>query len=93
MNHYIIVKFYKNIDYFSFVKPITELFNPVLNIKGVKDIIISLSNSKLSNRHHLMIKMQLTQDALLEFDKSEIHKNWKDIYGRYIENKVIFDCD
>ena len=47
----------------------------------------------LSNRHDLMIEMQLSRKALETFDNSEIHKCWKEQYGKYILNKVIFDCN
>lgn len=40
-----------------------------------------------------MIEMSLTKESLELFDNSEIHKTWKDEYGKYIVNKTIFDCD
>ena len=40
-----------------------------------------------------MIEMILTYDGLVNFDKSNIHYDWKKIYGEYIESKTIFDCD
>jgi len=30
---------------------------------------------------------------LTEFDNSEIHKQWKSEYGKFVINKTIFDCD
>lgn len=27
------------------------------------------------------------------FDASDVHKEWKAIYGDRLENKAIFDCD
>ena len=39
------------------------------------------------------LKMELTQRALIEFDNSKIHSQWKEQYGKYIKNKVIFDCE
>lgn len=40
-----------------------------------------------------MIKMELTQAALIDFDNSWIHAKWKKDYGENIESKIIFDCD
>lgn len=93
MKHYIIVKFNKGFNYLDKINEIKELFNESLKIDGVKAIDIFLSNSKLDNRYDLMIKMDLTNKALSEFDNSWIHQKWKDEYGKYIDNKVIFDCD
>lgn len=75
------------------VEPIEVLFNTALNIEGIDDIKIYRSNIDLPNRYDLMIKMTLTKSALIEFDHSEIHKQWKSEYGKLIENKTIFDCD
>lgn len=93
MVHYIIVKFINNFNYLERTKEITDLFNEALKIDGISKINIYTSNSKLSNRHDLMIKMNLTASALNEFDNSWIHRKWKDEYGKYIENKTIFDCE
>ena len=40
-----------------------------------------------------MIEMELTPSGLIEYDKSELHKQWKAEYGDYIASKTIFDCD
>lgn len=93
MNHYIIVKFNNDYDYLKEINNITSLFNESLKISGINKVNIYVSNSKLCNRYDLMIKLELTSDALVEFDNSWIHKKWKEDYGKYIENKTIFDCD
>ena len=93
MNHYIIVKFKSDFNYLEKIEKIEELFNEALNIEGIDNIDIHTSNSTLSNRYDLMIEMKLNSDALIEFDNSWIHKKWKDDFGRYIENKTIFDCE
>ena len=40
-----------------------------------------------------MIKMELTNDGLTNFDNSLIHKKWKEDYSKYIETKTVFDCE
>ena len=67
MEHYIIVKFIDNYNYLDEINNIKELFNESLNINGINKIDIYISNSKLSNRYDLMIKMNLSHDALIEF--------------------------
>ena len=93
MNHYIIVKFKDGYDYLKELENITKLFNETLKIDGVNKVDIYKSNSDLDNRYDLMIKMELTQNGLKEFDNSWIHKKWKEDYKEYIESKTIFDCD
>ena len=93
MNHYIIVKFKDGYDYLKEINNITSLFNESLKISWVDKVNIYVSNSELSNRYDLMIKMELTSDGLVEFDNSWIHKKWKEDYGKYIESKTIFDCE
>ena len=93
MKHYIIVKFNSEFDYLKKLDEIISLFNESLKIDDIDKIDTYTSNSKLSNRYDLMIKMELTQKALNDFDSSWIHKKWKNDYGKYIKNKTIFDCD
>ena len=93
MKHYIIVKFIENYNYEENVKDIQDLFNQALKIKDIYEINIYKSNSTLSNRHDIMIEMILTKEALIEFDNSHIHREWKEQYGKYITTKTIFDCD
>ena len=93
MKHYIIVKFNSDYDYKKEIENINKLFNEALKIEGVNKIDIYKSNSDRTNRHDLMIKMELTEQALTDFDNSWIHKKWKEDYGKFIETKTIFDCD
>ena len=93
MKHYIIVKFISDFDYVKELDKINNLFNKALEIDGVNKIDIYKSNSSLSNRYDLMIKMELTKEGLINFDNSSIHSKWKSDYGKYIESKTIFDCD
>ena len=93
MRHFIIVKFKDGVDKRMLVQPITELFKKVEMISGVEEVKVHLSNSDRPNRHDLMIEMELTPSGLIEYDESELHKQWKAEYGDYIASKTIFDCD
>ncbi len=93
MKHFIIIKFKEGIKKENIIEPIKELFNNALKIDGINEIDFYISNSKLLNRHDLMIEMNLSLLALNEFDNSEIHKRWKNEFGKYIMSKTIFDCD
>lgn len=93
MKHYIIVKFDKTVNIKEILNPIKTLFDRAIDIKGVDKIEIDISNIDLPNRYDLMIKMLLSKQALTEFDNSEIHKEWKSKFGKYIISKAIFDCE
>lgn len=93
MKHYIIVKFNEKCKKEELIKPIKELFKKAVDIKEMKKIDIYESNINLPNRYDLMIKMDLSRAALEEFDNGEIHKEWKDKFGKYITSKTIFDCE
>ena len=93
MNHYIIVKFNDSIEKESIINSIKELFQKAIAIKEEEKIDIYQSNIDLPNRYDLMIRMVLTKNALNEFDNGEIHKEWKERFGKYIMNKTIFDCE
>lgn len=93
MKHYIIVKFNQNVKKEKLINPIKELFQKARDIKEIIKVDIYESNMDLPNRYDLMIKMDLSKKALEEFDNGEIHKEWKESFGKYIMNKTIFDCD
>lgn len=93
MRHFIIVKFDDSINAQEVIEPIKNIFNKALDIEGIRKVEVNISNTKIANRHDLMIEMSLTKESLELFDNSEIHKTWKDEYGKYIVNKTIFDCD
>ena len=93
MKHYIIVKFEKTVNVKDVLNPIKTLFNRAVDIKGVDEIEIYTSNINLPNRYDLMIKMTLSRQALTEFDNSDIHKEWKSKFGKYVISKTIFDCE
>ena len=93
MQHYIIVKFNENIEKEEIINPIKELFKRTNQIKEINKVEIFESNMNLPNRYDLMIKMELSPRSLYEFDNSDIHKEWKEKFGKYIMSKTIFDCD
>lgn len=93
MRHFIIVKFKKEYNYKDELDNIKNLFNEAMVIPEIKDIIIHNSNSSKDNRHDLMIEMILTINGLQDFDNSEVHRQWKEVYGKHIESKTIFDCE
>ena len=93
MRHFIIVKFNNLVNAEDLIEPIKVLFEQALEINGIDKVKLYKSNINLPNRYDLMIEMELTRSGLTAFDNSKIHSKWKEEYGKYIDNKTIFDCD
>lgn len=94
MTHYIIVKYTDEVtDKTGLYNRINELFSEAVSIRGIDRVEVFSSCIVGANRHDLMIKMELEPEALKLFDASDIHQTWKDIFGRYIAEKTIFDCE
>ena len=93
MKHFIIAKFKDRSDTEKYLPDIKSLFQKALDLKGVESVVIHKSNSTRDNRYSIMIEMNLSHEGLEEFDASQVHKDWKDIYGDKLESKAIFDCD
>ena len=45
------------------------------------------------NRYDLMICIIMKKDFLPTYDSSEPHLEWKEKYGKFVENKAIFDSE
>lgn len=94
MIHYIIVRYTNEVtDKTDLYLRISELFSQACSIPGIDRVQVFSNCVERANRHDLMIKMELEPEALERFDRSEIHKKWKDVFGCYIAEKTIFDCE
>ena len=93
MKHYIIAKFKDSNDTEKLLPEITSLFDKVLDIEGINGVTIRKSNSTRENRYSIMIEIDLTHEGLEAFDASDVHKEWKAVYGDRLMSKAIFDCD
>lgn len=93
MKHYIVVKFIGGFDYCARLDEIRAIFDRTLKTEGVNSVKIKTSNSDRENRYDLMIEMDMEKRALKEYDVSAPHIEWKEIYGKFIDKKAIFDCD
>ena len=94
MTHYIIVKFQDTVSIKEeLISQINDLFSHATEIPGIHQVHIFSSCIDRTNRHDLMIKMDMDADALNVWDSSEIHQKWKDDFGKYLAAKTIFDCN
>ncbi|WP_313186673.1 hypothetical protein [Lacrimispora sp.] len=94
MTHHIIVKFIDTVsNKEELINQINDLFSHAAEIPGIQQVQTFSSCIDRANRHDLMIKMVFEPDILNVWDSSEIHKKWKDDFGKYLAAKTIFDCN
>ncbi len=94
MRHYIIVKLNgQGKEQRDLTERIRALFSRSTAIEGVHRVSVDTSVIDLPNRYDLMICVEMEREALGLFDASDIHREWKETYGGYLETKAIFDCE
>ena len=93
MLHHIIVKWKETVQKEEIAKKVRELYADATNIAGVHEVILKDNVTPRDNRYDLMIALDMDEDALVIWDNSELHKQWKAEYGDFIEKKCIFDCE
>ena len=94
MLHHIIVKWNEQVtDKAEMAERAAEAFAEATAIPGVTRCDIIPSCSDRENRYDLMIRMEMTQEALVLYDASPMHKAWKENFTKYMEKKAIFDCE
>ncbi len=93
MKHYILAKFRNRDDTERLFPEITELFRRAQALDGVENVTIRKSNSARENRYSIMIEIDLSHAGLEVFDASDVHREWKAVYGDRLESKAKFDCE
>ena len=94
LKHHIIVKYNAQVtDKEALQKDIAALFASAREIPGVSGARLFPNCIPLENRFDLMIVVEMEKDALENWNKSALHLQWKEEYGKYIQSKAIFDCE
>ena len=94
MKHHIIVKYNALVtDKKAMETEIQALFAAAKEIPGVQGAALFPNCIPLENRFDLMIVVEMEKDALENWNKSALHLQWKEEYGKYIQSKAIFDCE
>lgn len=94
MKHIILVKWNKDVvDKNEIAKNVSIIFKPLLKIKGINDVKLHQNVIERSNRYDLMICIEMDKSVLPIYDDSEPHHEWKEKYGKFVENKAIFDFE
>lgn len=94
MKHHIIVKWNDLVtDHEAMAQRAAEAFSASTDIPGVTSCELIPSCSDRANRYDLMIRMELTPEGLENYDRSPMHKAWKEQFTQFMAAKAIFDCD
>ena len=94
IKHFIIVKWNSSMyDKKSILSDIQSIFSKLLVYKEVKSIQFFENIVDRSNRYDLMICIEMEKEFLPTYDQSESHREWKEKYGKFVENKAIFDSE
>ena len=94
MKHIILVKWNKEvINKDEITKSVRLVFGRLLKINGIKDVKLHQNVIDRVNRYDLMICIEMDKDILPIYDESEPHHEWKEKYGKFVENKAIFDFE
>ena len=94
IKHFIIVKWNTLVcDKKALLLDIQSIFDKLLVYKEVKSVKILENVIDRSNRYDLMICIEMEKEFLSTYDQSEPHHEWKEKYGKFVENKAIFDSE
>ena len=94
MKHVILVKWNETVlDKESIFIEAKNIFEKLLNIEGIKSVKLHKNVINRTNRFDLMIVIEMNKEILPVYDESQPHKEWKEKFGKYVENKAIFDFE
>ena len=94
MKHCILVKWNSLVSNKKDMLPgVHSTFGKLLILDGIHEVKILENVIARSNRYDLMILIDMDKDFLPIYDESEPHHEWKEKYGKFVENKAIFDFE
>ena len=94
IKHHILVKWNSLVkDKKTLLSDIQSIFNKLLVYKEVSNVEIAENVINRPNRFDLLICIEMEKDFLPIYDSSEPHLKWKEKYGKFVENKAIFDSE
>ena len=92
MKHCILVKWNSEIkDKHEVVGSVKTIFDELLKINGIHAVSYRENCIDRANRYDLLICIDMDEDVLPTYDASAPHLKWKEKYGKFVENKAIFD--
>lgn len=94
MKHCILVKWNEQVrDKKSILPTIRSIFDKLLVFENVYKVRLHENIINRANRFDLMICIEMDKDFLPIYDESEPHHEWKEKFGKFVGNKVVFDYE
>ena len=94
MKHCILVKWNKEVkDKKEIAEEAKSVFAKLLEIDGIHGIEYHENCIEKSNRFDFLICIEMYKEVLPVYDTSAPHQEWKEKYGKFVENKAIFDFE
>ena len=94
MKHVILVKWNALVSDKNAIKTeVEKIFEQLLKFEPIHDVKIHQNVIDRANRYDLMIVIEMAKEFLPVYDESEQHKEWKQKFGKFVENKAIFDFE
>ena len=92
IKHHILVKWNSLVSNKNdILSEIQSIFNKLLIYPEVYSVDYIQNIIDRPNRFDLMICIKMNKEFLPIYDSSEPHHEWKEKFGKFVENKAIFD--
>lgn len=72
---------------------IREIFAPLTALNGISGVEVYPNCVARDNRYDVLIVLDMTPDALPQYDASAPHRLWKEEFGPLLAQKAIFDFE
>ena len=72
---------------------VKNVFGKLLVIEGIHKVEYKQNCIDRANRFDLLVEIDMDKEVLPAYDESAPHLEWKEKYGKFVENKAIFDFE
>ena len=72
---------------------VKNVFDKLLVIEGIHKVEYKQNCIDRANRFDLLVEIDMDKEVLPAYDESVPHLEWKEKYGKFVENKAIFDFE
>ena len=94
MKHCILIKWNREAeDKNEMLGKVKNVFDQLLIIDGIHKVEYRQNCIDRANRFDLLVEIDMDKEVLPIYDKSVPHLEWKEKYGKFVENKAIFDFE
>ena len=94
MKHCILIKWNKEVtSKTAMIENVKNVFDKLLVIEGIHKVEYKQNCIDRANRFDLFVEIDMDKEVLPVYDESAPHREWKEKYGKFLENKAIFDFE